>query len=132
MTPEEELSGVAEGLSEAPVGLPERISRLPGETLWYILKGRQRQAGIEGVTPHSFRRAHVSALLEAGVDLLTVQNLVEHANAVTTARYDRRVRAGSEELLVGFTSQDALDTELLTSRAEGPPGRASTSPTALR
>ena len=66
------------------------ISRLRGETLWYVLKRRQREAGLEGVTPHGFRRAYVSGLLEAGVDLLTVQELVGHADAVTTARYDRR------------------------------------------
>jgi site-specific recombinase XerD len=66
------------------------ISRLRGETLWYILKRRQRQAGLVGITPHSFRRRYVSTLLEAGVDLLTVQDLVGHANAVTTARYDQR------------------------------------------
>lgn len=36
------------------------------------------------------RRAYVSNLLEAGVDLLIVQKLVGHANAVTTARYDQR------------------------------------------
>lgn len=66
------------------------ISRLRGESLWYVLKRRQREAGLEGITPHGFRRAYVSGLLEAGVDLLTVQELVGHANAVTTARYDRR------------------------------------------
>jgi site-specific recombinase XerD len=66
------------------------ISRLRGETVWYILKRRQREAGLEGVTPHGMRRGYVSRLLEAGVDLLTVQELVGHADAVTTARYDRR------------------------------------------
>lgn len=60
------------------------------ETLSYILKRRQRQAGLEGITPHDLRRGFVTRLLEAGVDLLTVQELVGHANAVTTARYDRR------------------------------------------
>jgi site-specific recombinase XerD len=66
------------------------ITRLRGESLWYVLKRRQRQAGLEGVTPHGMRRSYVSRLLENGVDLLTVQELVGHANAVTTARYDRR------------------------------------------
>jgi site-specific recombinase XerD len=66
------------------------ITRLRGESLWYILKRRQRQAGLNGISPHAMRRAFVSNLLEAGVDLLTVQELVGHANAVTTARYDRR------------------------------------------
>ncbi len=66
------------------------ISRLRGETVWYILKRRQRAAGLEGITPHGMRRSYVSQLLEAGVDLLTVQELVGHADAVTTARYDQR------------------------------------------
>jgi site-specific recombinase XerD len=66
------------------------ITRLRGESLWYVLKRRQRQAGLKGITPHGMRRSYVSRLLEAGVDLLTVQELVGHANAVTTARYDQR------------------------------------------
>jgi integrase len=66
------------------------ISRLRGESLWYVLKRRQKQAGLRGVTPHGFRRSYISSMLEAGVDLLTVQELVGHADAVTTARYDRR------------------------------------------
>lgn len=60
------------------------ISRLRGESLRYALKRRQRQAGLEGITPHGFRRAYVSGLGDAGVDLLTVQDLVGHADAVTT------------------------------------------------
>jgi site-specific recombinase XerD len=32
----------------------------------------------------------VSGLLSAGVDVFTVQGLAGHADAVTTARYDRR------------------------------------------
>ncbi len=36
------------------------ITRLRGETVWYILKRRMKQAGLEGITPHAFRRAYVS------------------------------------------------------------------------
>ena len=67
-----------------------RVSRMRGESLWHILRRRQRQAGIESITPHSYRRAYVTDLLDAGVDVLTVQRLAGHADAVTTARYDRR------------------------------------------
>ena len=66
------------------------MSPLRGESLWYILRRRQRQAGVQGITPHSYRRAYVTDLLEAGVDVFTVQRLAGHADAVTTARYDRR------------------------------------------
>jgi integrase/recombinase XerD len=67
-----------------------RLSRLGGESLWYILRRRQVQAGLEGISPHSLRRSFVTQLLDAGVDVFTVQRLAGHADAVTTARYDRR------------------------------------------
>ena len=67
-----------------------RVTRMRGESLWYILRRRQRQAEVEGITPHSYRRAYVTDLLDAGVDVFTVQRLAGHADAITTARYDRR------------------------------------------
>jgi site-specific recombinase XerD len=67
-----------------------RLTRLRGEAVRYILQKRQRQAGLDGITPHSLRRSYVSQLLAAGVDVFTVQKLAGHADAVTTARYDRR------------------------------------------
>jgi len=60
-------------------------SRLPT-----ILKRRQEQAGSATFTPHDLRRTFVSSLLEAGVDVFTVQNWPGHAEPATTARYDRR------------------------------------------
>jgi site-specific recombinase XerD len=71
-----------------------RLTRLRGEAVRYILQKRQRQAGLTGITPHDFRKGYVSELLRAGVDVFTVQRLAGHADAVTTARYDRR---GEEE-----------------------------------
>jgi integrase len=67
-----------------------RLTRLRGEAVRYILQRRQRQAGLTGITPHGMRRLYVSSLLSAGVDVFTVQKLAGHADAVTTARYDRR------------------------------------------
>jgi integrase len=67
-----------------------RLTRLRGEAVRYILQKLQRQAGLDGITPHSLRRSYVSQLLAAGVDVFTVQKLAGHADAVTTARYDRR------------------------------------------
>jgi integrase len=67
-----------------------RITRLHGEAVRYILQKRQRQAGLTGITPLGMRRLYVSSLLAAGVDVFTVQRLAGHADAVTTARYDRR------------------------------------------
>jgi len=86
----------ARGGDDGPLFVPisaggtVRLTRLRGEAVRYILLKLQRQAGLTGITPHSLRRSYVSELLGAGVDVFTVQRLAGHADAVTTARYDRR------------------------------------------
>jgi integrase len=67
-----------------------RVSRMRGETIGYILRRRQEAAGLKGFSAHDLRRGFITGLLEAGVDIFTVQKLAGHADAVTTARYDRR------------------------------------------
>jgi site-specific recombinase XerD len=67
-----------------------RLTRMRGESLWYILQRRQRAAGLDGISPHSYRRCYITTMLAAGVDVFTVQRMAGHADAVTTARYDRR------------------------------------------
>jgi site-specific recombinase XerD len=66
------------------------LTRMRGESVAYILRRRQEQAGVEPFSPHDIRRSTVTHLLDAGVDVFTVQRLAGHADATTTARYDRR------------------------------------------
>ena len=67
-----------------------RLTRLRGESIAYILRRRQEEAGTEPFSPHDLRRTAVTHMLDAGVDVFTVQKLAGHADASMTARYDRR------------------------------------------
>ncbi len=87
--------GVSAGM---PVPLFARISkgghitqkRLTDQGIYHILDMRRQQASVTAFTPHDLRRTFAGDLLDAGVDLATVQKLMGHASANTTAGYDRR------------------------------------------
>src|SRR6478672_1394769 len=64
--------------------------RLTDQGLYHILDTRRQEARIATFTPHDLRRTFAGDLLDAGVDLSTVQKLMGHANANTTSGYDRR------------------------------------------
>lgn len=55
-----------------------------------ILDERADAAGVPHIGPHDFRRTFAGNLLDNGVDLARVQQLMGHASPVTTADYDRR------------------------------------------
>jgi hypothetical protein len=61
---------------------PESINR--------IVTRRYKDAGLEALTPHDFRRTFVGNMLTAGVDISTVSGICGHTSVLTTARYDRR------------------------------------------
>ncbi len=67
-----------------------RITRLRGESVAYIIKRLQQTAEVDHFSAHDLRRSTVTHLLDAGVDVFTVQKLAGHADITTTARYDRR------------------------------------------
>ncbi|MCH9647774.1 MAG: tyrosine-type recombinase/integrase [Deltaproteobacteria bacterium] len=80
-----------------------RLSRLRGESIAYILRRRQQEAGTDTFSPHDLRRSFVTALLDAGEDVFTVQKLAGHADATTTARYDRRGEGAKRRAVQALT-----------------------------
>jgi site-specific recombinase XerD len=71
------------------------LKRLTPQAVLYLLQKRAAQAGIASFSPHDFRRTFAGDLLDAGVDLVTVQKLMGHSSPDTTSHYCRR----SEETL---------------------------------
>ena len=65
-------------------------AQLSDQAIYTILKKRGEEASLADFTPHDMRRTFAGDLMDAGVDLVTVQKLTGHSNANTTAGYDRR------------------------------------------
>ena len=86
------VRGADPGPLFCPVNKAGRLTvrRMTSQSLARMLQKRARQAGIERMTPHDFRRTAVGDLLDAGADLVTVQKILGHSSPTTTARYDRR------------------------------------------
>src|SRR4029434_744839 len=92
-----------------PVDRHRRVlpRRLTEQTVYDRLGHLAERAGVARFSPHDCRRSLAGDLLDAGVDLATVQALLGHASPATTARYDRRgeraVRQAAERVQVPYT-----------------------------
>lgn len=64
--------------------------KLSGQAFYRIIRECTEASGIQEFTPHDLRRTFAGDLLDAGVDLSTVQKLMGHKDTKTTAGYDRR------------------------------------------
>lgn len=92
-----ELRG--EGEPEDPLFLPvrkdgavmhadphgEKKSSLSDQAVYKMVKRRQREASVKGISSHDFRKTFVGDLLDAIGDLSTVQKLAGHSDPAATA-----------------------------------------------
>lgn len=67
------------------------------QAIFLILRQISKKAGIPDFSPHDLRRTFASSMLEAGVDLSTVQQLMGHESPTTTSRYDLRGSKAKEK-----------------------------------
>jgi len=69
------------------------LRRLSAQAVYKALRKRSREAGIPRISPHDLRRTFATSLLDCGADIGSVQSLLGHTSAETTAIYDRRGEA---------------------------------------
>jgi site-specific recombinase XerD len=97
------LRGDEPGAVFSPIRKGGKVGAPRGMTeaaLAAILVKRSKQAAlVEPVTWHDFRRTFAGNLLDAGVDLVTVQKLLGHSSPTTTSNYDRRGEAAKQKAI---------------------------------
>jgi integrase/recombinase XerD len=70
--------------------LNQRGSRLSRQSAWLIISKAAQEAGIEAeVSPHTLRHTFATLILEGGMDVRQVQELLGHASVTTTQIYTK-------------------------------------------
>lgn len=63
---------------------------LSTQSVYDIVVKRYKEAGLERLSPHDLRHTFATKLLESGVDIFVVKDLMGHSNVETTKIYDNR------------------------------------------
>ena len=74
--------------TDSSVFLNGRGTKLSRMGIWKIIRRYAKKAALEKkISPHTFRHSFATHLLEGGADLRAVQEMLGHANIVTTEIY---------------------------------------------
>jgi site-specific recombinase XerD len=112
------LAAIAQYLPHRPPSQSRRLFvnargvPLRGQVINQTLEEILARAGLsgQGITPHKLRHTFATQLIQKGVDVRTVQELLGHADLGTTARYlhsDVRTKLAAVGRLAGLLGQGA-------------------------
>ncbi len=103
--------------------------RLRRVSIIRMLDRYARQAGIERkVTPHAMRHSFATHLVDEGVDIRLIQEMLGHESPATTQRYTHVSQARLHEVVRSAHPRGSLDSRHRSSADWEPAGQASDHP----
>lgn len=88
----------SKGKGTATLFLNKRGNPLSRQSAWGVIQDIAAKAGIDGVSPHTFRHSFATHLLQGGADVRVVQEMLGHSSVTTTQIYTKVTRETLKEV----------------------------------
>lgn len=79
----------AKGSGNSALFLNKRGKKLSRQSAWEAVQLAAERAGLENISPHTFRHSFATHLLQGGADIRTVQEMLGHSSVTTTQIYTK-------------------------------------------